>query len=108
MSGGMYNIIRGMPLYVLTQQGPQYFMPPGQGQLGGEGFLGGTGYLLVGLSVSGLTLLPALAPNLDKRKLRFATFAIIALGAYSFLQVVGLYRWKTGYRWRTYFSGWRS
>lgn len=104
----MHNIIRGIPLYVLTQQGAQFWMPPGQGQLGGEGFLCGTGYLLVGLSVTGITFLDRIVPRLDPQKRRYAALAIMAVGAYSFLKVVSAYRWKTGYRWRTYFGGWRG
>ena len=103
VSGGMHNIIRGIPLYVLTQQGAQFFMPPGQGQMGAEGFLCGTGYLIVGLAVSGLTFLHKLMPGADVQKQRIAAYVILGLGTYSFLKVVDVYRWKTGYRWRTYF-----
>lgn len=99
----MHNIIRGMPLYALTPQGAQFFMPPGQGQLGAEGFLCGTGYLVVGLAVTGLTLMPKFTSGMDLQKQRYIAYGVMILGTWSFLKVVGMYRWKTGYRWRTYF-----
>ena len=102
MSGGMHNIIRGVPIYVLTQQGAQFFLPPGQGQLGGEGFICGTCYLAVGMAVSTLTYLTYLVPS-DVKKQRVVAYVAITAGFWSFMQVVNLYRWKTGYRWRTYF-----
>lgn len=103
VSGGMHNIIRGMPLYALTQQGAQFFMPPGQGQLGAEGFLCGSGYLAVGLAVAGLTFMHHFTTGMDIKKQRYVAYGVLAFGAWAFLKVVGLYRWKTGYRWRTYF-----
>lgn len=103
MSGGMHNIIRGMPLYALTQQGAQFFMPPGQGQLGAEGFICGTGYLTVGLAVTAMTYMPKLMGGMEEKKRRWIAYGTIFIGAWSFMQVVGLYRWKTGNHYRTYF-----
>jgi hypothetical protein len=62
-----------------------------------------TGYLMVGLAVTGITYMHNFTGGLDIKKQRYIAYAIMMLGAWSFAKVVGVYRWKTGYRWRTYF-----
>ena len=138
VSGGMHNIIRGVPLYYPDQNGkikacvflsikchaitfwlwakgkealwvftpgacslPQVFMPQNQGQLGLEGFIMGMLYLLFGLSVAFLTrFVPRLASASHRRVL---SYTCVAFAAVVFNQIVSIYTWKTGYRWRTYF-----
>ncbi|CAK0762797.1 hypothetical protein CVIRNUC_002993 [Coccomyxa viridis] len=102
VSGGMHNIIRGVPMYYPDQSGQvKVFMPSNQGQLGAEGFIMGSMYLSFGLSVAALTFaVPKLASESSRR---YAAYACIFSAAMLFRQIVSLYTWKTGYRWRTYF-----
>jgi oligosaccharyltransferase complex subunit gamma len=58
VSGGMHNIIRGVPFMYVDQSGKlNLFMGSGQGQLGAEGFMMGGLYTLFGLSITGMTYL---------------------------------------------------
>ena len=57
----------------------------------------------MGMAVAGITYMPKFTSGLDLKKQRYIAFAIMLVGAWSFAKVVGVYRWKTGYRWRTYF-----
>lgn len=102
VSGGMHNIIRGVPMYYPDQNGQvKVFMPSNHGQLGAEGFIMGSMYLGFGLSVAALTFaVPKLASESSRR---YAACACIFSAFMIFRQIVSLYTWKTGYRWRTYF-----
>lgn len=102
VSGGMHNIIRGVPLYYPDQEGKiKVFLPSNQGQLGAEGFIMGFMYLLFGLSVASLTFaVPKLAEPSHRRT---ASYVIIVFAGLVFKQIVNNYTWKTGYRWRLYF-----
>ena len=101
VSGGMHNIIRGMPMVTIDPNTklPKYFMP-GQGQLGTEGFVMGSLYTCVGLAFA---LVVYIAPKAKAA----STQRLIAYGGLitAFIcvnQVVGVYTWKTGYHWRKY------
>ena len=101
VSGGMHNIIRGMPMVTIdpNTKAPRYFMP-GQGQLGTEGFIMGSLYTCVGLAFA---LVVYVAPKAKAA----STQRILAYGSLltAFIcvnQVVGVYTWKTGYHWRKY------
>lgn len=101
VSGGMHNIIRGMPMVTINPSTklPQYFMP-GQGQLGTEGFVMGSLYTLVGLSFGLVVYVAPKAKSPSYRRL--LAYGGLALALFSFNQVVQLYTWKTGYHWRKY------
>ena len=102
VSGGMHNIIRGVPLVYANREGVvQLFMPGAQGQLGAEGFITGTLYLLFALSLSALTYV---TPHVkDEMARRVLGYVLLGVAYLSFRQVVVNYTQKTGYRWRTYF-----
>eukprot|EP00898_Chlorokybus_atmophyticus_P000722 jgi/Chlat1/1650/Chrsp127S00088 len=102
VSGGMYGIIRGVPLVGVDQQTgqPTFFSSPGQGQLGAEGFIIGFLHLSVGLLVAFLT---HVAPSIENpRKQRSVTYILLAAAALLFLKDVNLYTWKTGYGLRVF------
>ncbi|GLI67590.1 hypothetical protein VaNZ11_011824, partial [Volvox africanus] len=95
VSGGMYNIIRGVPFFIRDRKGNlQFFLTGRQGQLGAEGFTLGTLYLLVSCSVAFITFL---APRISNRILR-DTLSLIgtALAAGSIYQTFMLWTMKTG------------
>ncbi|KAK9826559.1 hypothetical protein WJX74_002791 [Apatococcus lobatus] len=97
-SGGMHNIIRGVPLVMpdMKTGKVQMFLQQAQGQLGAEGFIMGTLYTACGLSVAVLTWL---APNLKDRGIqRGVSYLALLTGLVSFYQVISNYRWKTNYR----------
>ncbi|KAK9803487.1 hypothetical protein WJX73_007543 [Symbiochloris irregularis] len=103
VSGGMHNIIRGVPMYYVEQGGGrvQLFLPQGQGQLGAEGFIMGS---LVTIFALSLATLSYLAPRVSNPTYRRAIcYTALFLGGAAFFQVLRGYRWKTGYRWRTWF-----
>ena len=101
VSGGMHNIIRGMPMVTINPQTktPQYFMP-GQGQLGTEGFVMGSLYTLVGLAFGLVVYVAPKAKSVSSR--RMLAYGGLMVAFICFRQVVGLYTWKTGYHWRRY------
>lgn len=101
VSGGMHNIIRGMPMVTINPQTktPQYFMP-GQGQLGTEGFVMGSLYTLVGLAFALVVYVAPKAKSASSR--RMVAYGGLCVAFICFRQVVGLYTWKTGYHWRKY------
>ncbi|GIL89779.1 hypothetical protein Vretimale_16582 [Volvox reticuliferus] len=97
VSGGMYNIIRGVPFFIRDRKGNlQFFLTGRQGQLGAEGFTLGTLYLLVSCSIAFITFL---APRISNRILR-DTLSLIgtAVAAGSIYQTFMLWTMKTGYR----------
>lgn len=52
-SGGMYNIIRGMPMYVMDRGGKiRWWMEGRSGQFGAEGFVMGSSYILFSSLIS--------------------------------------------------------
>lgn len=101
VSGGMHNIIRGMPMVTLdpNTKAPRYFMP-GQGQLGTEGFVMGSLYTCVGLAFG---LVVYIAPKAKAASTQRMLAYSGLLAAYMCVsQVVSIYSWKTGYHWRKY------
>lgn len=101
VSGGMHNIIRGIPFSTMDpNRGVVYFLPGAQGQLGAEGFYMGAMYTAVGLSISFLTYA---APKISNaRSQRIASYISLAVGLSAFVQVFNVYAWKTGYHLRSY------
>lgn len=101
VSGGMHNIIRGMPMVTIdpNSKAPRYFMP-GQGQLGTEGFVMGSLYTSVGLAFALVVYIAPKAKSASTQRI-IAYFGLFT----AFIcvqQVIGVYTWKTGYHWRKY------
>lgn len=101
VSGGMHNIIRGMPMVTIdpNSKAPRYFMP-GQGQLGTEGFVMGSLYTCVGLAFGLVVYIAPKAKSASTQRI-LAYFGLFT----AFIcvqQVIGVYTWKTGYHWRKY------
>ncbi|KAL4445853.1 hypothetical protein ABPG77_009052 [Micractinium sp. CCAP 211/92] len=95
VSGGMFNIIRGVPLVGFDHRNRQAMLfMQGQGQLGAEGFIMGTLYTTVGLSVATLiTLVPKIK---DSGAQRVAAYATILVAFFAFRMVTSNHLWKTG------------
>lgn len=100
-SGGMYNIIRGMPMVLPTRGGRiKLFLDGGSGQVGFEGFAMGTLYSSVGLAMLGLgTLVPRLSDPAARRAVGY-TLALFAWWAYR--EVVRIHDWKVGFSWHSF------
>lgn len=100
VSGGMYNIIRGVPLVGYDRRSGQAMLfLQGQGQLGAEGFIMGTLYLTFGLmSTAFIRVLPTVE---DESSRRIAGYGLIFALFLLFNIVTGNHLWKTGMR--TYF-----
>ena len=79
----------------------QMWMGSNQGQLGAEGFIMGTLYLSFGLCVSALTYVVPCLPSPAQRQ--GAGWGLLVGAAAIYYQIVSIYTWKTGYRWRWYF-----
>jgi oligosaccharyltransferase complex subunit gamma len=95
VSGGMFNIIRGVPLvgYDARKRQAMLFMA-GQGQLGAEGFIMGSLYTLVGLAVAGLIFIVPKVKDAQAR--RYAAYGLLALAFLAFRSVTANHLWKTG------------
>ncbi|KAL4425744.1 hypothetical protein ABPG75_009760 [Micractinium tetrahymenae] len=95
VSGGMFNIIRGVPLVGFDHRKRQAMLfMPGQGQLGAEGFIMGSLYTTVGLSVAALiTLVPKIK---DSGAQRVAAYAILLVAFMAYRMVTSNHVWKTG------------
>lgn len=96
VSGGLHNIIRGVPLkYFDPKTGQvQLFLNQAQSQLGAEGFIMGTMYTAVGLAIA---LLTHLGPKIKDLQ-RAACFSLIIFAGWVYLRILDTYQWKTGYR----------
>ncbi|GBG83042.1 hypothetical protein CBR_g36660 [Chara braunii] len=107
VSGGMYNIIRGMPMLMLDRNQDRnqprkfVFFYKGSGvQLGAEGFIVGSLYTGVGALVALMThVLPKCQST---RVVRLCCYVALIGAFYMVRKVVELDNWKTGYRIRTY------
>ena len=101
VSGGMHNIIRGMPMVTIdpNSKTPKYFMQ-GQGQLGTEGFVMGTLYTCVGLAFALVVYIAPKAKAVSNQRL--IAYAGLFIAYICVTQVVKVYSWKTGYHWRRY------
>lgn len=98
VSGGMFNIIRGMPMFVPDHQRPgkfTYFYSGGGAQFGVEGFTLGALYTVVGLLAAFVTYVaPKIRNGWVQRPLLLLALAVAAA---SVRQVVQLDNRKTGY-----------
>jgi oligosaccharyltransferase complex subunit gamma len=96
VSGGMYNIIRGIPWASVDEQGRPVFFHQGQGyQLGGEGFYAGLFYLVTSLL---LFIMTYVVPRVkSKFHQRLCSAACLFFGYLLVVQFVALYKWKAGY-----------
>ncbi|KXZ42310.1 hypothetical protein GPECTOR_164g152 [Gonium pectorale] len=101
-SGGMYNIIRGVPFFTRDRNGNlQFFLTSRRGQLGAEGFMLGSLYILVALS---LALVTYVAPRIASRVGREAlSYLGAGLAFFSLYQTFILWTAKTGYKHVFYF-----
>ena len=104
-AGGLYNIIRGVPM--VSQQGNKvtWFMQ-GQGQLGAEGFVAGSMYIIFALSCFGLINAPNWLGSLHKSNYHVACYVLLAVAVIVFQRIVGFYTQKTGYHLRYYLIDW--
>lgn len=101
-SGGMYNIIRGMPLFIRDRNGRlQFFLSGRQGQLGAEGFTMGSLYLATSCSIAFLTYVAPRLPNTPLRN--SVSFLLTVVSAGSLYQTFALWTKKTGYQHVLYF-----
>lgn len=102
VSGGMFNIIRGVPLvgYDPRTRNARLFMD-GSGQLGAEGFIMGTHYLAFGVLVALFTrVLPTVKDNASRRA---AGYTMLLLAFVLMVSVLNSHIWKTGMRSYFYF-----
>lgn len=78
-SGGMFNIIRGMPLFIRDKNGRlQFFLGNRGAQLGAEGFIMGGLYILC----SGcLALITYVLPRIANKAIREAACWVLSVGA---------------------------
>lgn len=95
VSGGMFNIIRGVPFVGYDhRKRTSMLFTSGQGQLGAEGFIMGTLYTTVGLAVAAfITLIPKVK---DPSAQRVAAYAVMFVAFIAFRLVTGNHLWKTG------------
>lgn len=101
VSGGMHNIIRGVPMQHLDQRTGKVvlFLKTGQSQLGAEGFIMGALYTTVGLSVA---LLTHGAPHIPNKQVQLGvSIGILVVTLLCYLNIKSTYIWKTGHspRW---------
>lgn len=99
VSGGMHNIIRKMPLFMLDRNDPSklVFFYHGSGmQLGTEGFVVGFLYTIVGLFLGFIT---HVAPHVTSKNVqRVIMIFAITVSFIAVRKVISLDNWKTGYR----------
>lgn len=100
-SGGMYNIIRGIPMYIFRDGKIQYWLPGRQGQLGAEGLIMGASYIAISVLLVVLTRVAPAIESIQLRKL-VGTVTTAASAMLVFMVFEGL-RWKTGHSLRTFF-----
>eukprot|EP00887_Chlorella_sp_A99_P000763 scaffold5.g763.t1 len=94
-SGGMYNIIRGVPMVGYDPRTRQSIMfMQGSGQLGMEGFIMGSLYSSFGLIVAAFVfVLPRVK---DPQAQRTLAYLLLFFAFVSFRATVGNHLWKTG------------
>ena len=94
LSGGMYNIIRGVPMIGIdprTRQARTFMQ--GSGQMGIEGYVMGTLAMSFGLLMAaGALVVPKLEDAQYRRKL---SYAILVIAALLFNWITGTHLWKT-------------
>ena len=98
VSGGMFNIIRKMPMFMGDREDPDkiVFFYQGSGmQLGAEGFSVGGLYSIVGLLLAFVTHVLVRVRNVNVQ--RGVMIAALFVSFWAVKKVVFLDNWKTGY-----------
>lgn len=98
VSGGMHNIIRGMPLFMADRNNPSkliFFYQASGMQLGAEGFAVGFLYTVFGLALAFITHF--LVEVKSQTAQRTVMVTCMAIGFWVARQVIYLDNWKTGY-----------
>jgi hypothetical protein len=103
-TGGLHNIIRGVPLVRYNERGQVEWYQRGSGQIGMEGFVVGGMYVAFALCCTSLLSAPKLFS--DPGVVRTVSYVSLAGALYMFSAVVRFYSWKTGYNWRFYLREW--
>lgn len=107
-AGGLYNIIRGVPM-VTVQNGKTVWFMPGQGQLGAEGALAGGMYVAFALCCFALLSAPKWFSKLSQSGRAFyrpVCYALLLAATLLVRSIVAFYTYKTGYRIRFYLVDW--
>ena len=103
VSGGMHNIIRGVPMYFFDHQAGkvQMFLNQAQGQLGAEGFIMGSMTMAFALSIATLSYV---APKMsDPAWQRGVCWTALVVAGLSLQNLLTCYTWKTNHRLKTWF-----
>jgi len=102
-SGGMYNIIRGMPMVSVGQNGKVMWWMQGRGgQLGMEGFIMGTSYMVFSGLISAMTYV---VPRIKNESVRGgASFLLVILIGLTAYGIFLAYFAKTSLRMRSFFG----
>jgi oligosaccharyltransferase complex subunit gamma len=96
VSGGLFNIIRGTPMYTFEKDGkPKYFVEGRSYQFGAEGFIMGTLYIVFSLSLVGVMYVAPLIPNKQVRGA--VSMGLVATAAMFLQKIFELYKWKASY-----------
>lgn len=101
-AGGMYNIIRGMPMVMPTRDGKvKWWLESRQGQLGAEGFLMGSSYIVFSACIS---LMVYALPHIKDARLRggLSVLATVVAGLVG-RGIFAAYTMKSGMRMRSFF-----
>lgn len=100
-SGGLFNIIRGIPFSMRSKDGKTQLFYKGQGQqLGAEGFMAGTSYVIFSSAV--LIVCYGLKHIENVNVQRSVFYAAMILAAFVMKEVVYAYTLKTGYPFKQY------
>ncbi|KAL3624977.1 hypothetical protein CASFOL_031645 [Castilleja foliolosa] len=109
VSGGMFNIIRKMPMYMMDRENPSktvYFYQSSGMQLGVEGFTIGFLYTIVGVSLGIVTHVLVRVKNMNVQR-GIMIFAM-CVSLFAVRKVIFLDNWKTGYGIHGYWpSSWK-
>ncbi|KAJ7539479.1 hypothetical protein O6H91_11G096000 [Diphasiastrum complanatum] len=103
VSGGMFNIIRHMPLFVPDRNNPgslMYFLEGSEMQLGAECLFVGLLYTAVGLILASVSHI--LVHLQSKNTQRWIMLLGMVVSYFAVRRVVALNNWKTGYRITSY------
>eukprot|EP00775_Hariotina_reticulata_P013474 gene13474-13600_t len=101
--GGMYNIIRGMPLYYRNQQGKLIWWMEGRGgQLGAEGFIMSISYIIFSSAVASLTYVVPKIKNAAARGV--VSLVLVLVAAFLAMRILEVWHVKSGLRMRSFLS----
>jgi oligosaccharyltransferase complex subunit gamma len=100
-SGGMYNIIRGIPFSIVRDGKKVYWMDGRQGQLGAEGFIMGSSYIFFSSTLASLTYVVPRIKNTQARGL--ISLVLVLVAALSAFRILETYHAKSGMRMRNFF-----